>query len=397
MRRLLPLLSLVLALPAVAESNLSISGKVGLEARYFPQDASFPGQHGSTALSGIIEPEFQWSDESQNNLFSFVPFLRLDQRDSERTHADIRELSWIHVGDDWELRSGIRTVFWGVTEFQHLVDIINQTDAVEAIDAEEKLGQPMVNLSLVKDWGIIDLFVLPGFRERTFPGVDGRFRGGLVVDTDLAEYESAAEEKHVDLALRWSHTFDVYDIGLYWFRGTSRDPQLRPVTRPSGETILSPFYPQITQYGLDLQATIESWLWKLEAIRRDSKSEEYWAAQAGFEYTLVGVSDSAVDLGLLMEYGWDERDDPGLTTFQNDLFVGTRITLNDAASTEFLAGAGYDLDTQSKSFLVEASRRFGDNWKVSLDAGIFSSDDPTDVAHSIRNDDYVKLQAEYFF
>ncbi|MDD7885073.1 hypothetical protein [Flavivirga sp. 57AJ16] len=36
-----------------------------------------------------------------------------------------------------------------MTESNHLVDIINQTDAVETFDGEEKLGQPMVQLS----WG----------------------------------------------------------------------------------------------------------------------------------------------------------------------------------------------------------------------------------------------------
>ncbi len=78
---------------------------------------------------------------------------------------------WVMIG---ETRVGVRRVFWGVTEFQHLVDIINQSDSVEDIDNEDKLGQPMINLSLVKDWGIVDFFVLPYFRERTFAGAEGR-------------------------------------------------------------------------------------------------------------------------------------------------------------------------------------------------------------------------------
>ena len=61
-------------------------------------------------------------------------------------HGDIRELAYVHASDDWELRLGIRKEFWGVTEFQHLVDVINQTDGVEDFDGEDKLGQQMVNL-----------------------------------------------------------------------------------------------------------------------------------------------------------------------------------------------------------------------------------------------------------
>lgn len=36
-------------------------------------------------------------------------------------------MTWLVVEQDWELRLGVRKVFWGVTEGSHLVDIINQT------------------------------------------------------------------------------------------------------------------------------------------------------------------------------------------------------------------------------------------------------------------------------
>ena len=58
----------------------------------------------------------------------------------------------------------------GVTESRHLVDVLNQVDGVEDIDEEDRLGQPMINISTQRDWGSVDLFVLPGFRERTFAG-----------------------------------------------------------------------------------------------------------------------------------------------------------------------------------------------------------------------------------
>ena len=53
-------------------------------------------------------------------------------------------------------------MFWGVTESQHLVDVVNQTDLVENPDGEEKLGQLMVNLTVARSWGTLNLFVAPG-------------------------------------------------------------------------------------------------------------------------------------------------------------------------------------------------------------------------------------------
>ena len=104
--------------------------------------------------------------------------------------VDLREAVWLKVIDDvgflgdgpLELRFGVDKVFWGRTESRHLVDVVNQTDLIEYPDEEEKLGQPMLRLTLPRAWGVADIFFLPYFRERTFAGRDGRLRSALVVD-----------------------------------------------------------------------------------------------------------------------------------------------------------------------------------------------------------------------
>ncbi len=396
LRKSLPAL-LLAATSSVATTTASaveseLSGRIGYEGRAFFNDAIHPGQSGNSNSSVFVEPEWYWQWNGGDDSLTFKPYLRLDERDSERSHGDIRELAWIHVADDWELRAGISKVFWGVTEFQHLVDVINQTDGVEDVDGEDKLGQQMLNLSLVRDWGTLDLFLLPGLRERTFAGSDGRLRGPLVVDTDRARYESSAEENHIDTAIRWSHTLGDYDFGIHWFHGTNRDPLL---LQEGG--VLIPFYEQMDQFGVDFQATKGDWLWKFEAIWRDSNSDEYGALQGGFEYTWVGVMESAADVGLLMEYGWDSRNEDSTSGFQDDLFLGVRLTLNDVQSTELLAGIGQDLDHSASSLLVEASRRFGDSWKISVDARVFDTDVASDNLYSIRRDDLLQLTVERYF
>jgi hypothetical protein len=75
-----------------------------------------------------------------------VPFFRVDQRDSNRTHFDLRELNWLAVIGALEFLLGVSKVFWGVTEFVHLVDIVKPGRRGENIDGEEKLGQPMAKL-----------------------------------------------------------------------------------------------------------------------------------------------------------------------------------------------------------------------------------------------------------
>ncbi|MEW7989093.1 MAG: hypothetical protein AB2637_16740 [Candidatus Thiodiazotropha sp.] len=372
------------------------SGFIELQGRHFPQQA-LDGDQSDQLLSIAIQPEYyqRWDNGRQSLLF--IPFMRWDGEDDERTHGDIRELVWTYAGDGWETKAGIGKVFWGVTEALHLVDVINQTDLIENPDGEQKLGQPMLKLSLERDWGIIDLYALPGFRERTYPGEEGRLRTHPRVDTDQVEYQSDREERHIDLALRWSHFIGDWDIGLAHFDGTSRDPLLLPAVSDSGEVLLTPFYQQMRQTSLDLQATKGDWLWKLEAIHRSSDSDSYNAATGGFEYTLVGIAESDMDLGLLVEYLYDDRQDDATTPFENDLFIGMRLTANDVDGSELLAGVIKDLDDDGWMFNLEASRRIGNLWKTSLQTRLWSDIPEQDPLFVFHRDDYLEFTVTRFF
>ena len=187
MKRLLSVV--LLALPSFLHAEETSRGEwrgyVEFEGTYFFEEPLFPEQSNSD-LSIAAEPEYIYEWNNGDDLLTFKPFYRIDQRDDNRTHGDIRELTWIHAADEWELLAGNGKVFWGVTEAIHLVNIINKTDQLEGFDGEDKLGQPMLDLSLIRDWGVIDMFVLPYFRELNFPSAQGRPRFSNPIDTDNA-------------------------------------------------------------------------------------------------------------------------------------------------------------------------------------------------------------------
>jgi len=402
--------NLVLSNPLLANEGASdvefeASGNVALEQRYFFKDALYSEQLSHSQTSFSVEPELYWQWNDGSDSIIFTPFYRVDSHDEQRTHGDIRELAYVHASDDWELRVGIRKEFWGVTEFQHLVDVINQTDGVEDFDGEDKLGQQMVNLSLVNDWGIVDVFLLPGFRERTYAGEEGRLRGPLVVDEDNVSYESSAGQQHLDFALRWAHSVGDFDLGAYWFHGTNREAYLSPSPQVSSSNLvqysLQQYYAQMDQLGVDVQATLGDWLWKFESIYRSTSLEDFWATQGGFEYSFIGVFDSNLDLGLLMEHSWDSRGEVTQgaqgSLLQNDLFLGARLAFNDMQSSEVLMGFGSDLDHNAFSFLIEASRRFGDNFIASFDVRLLQSNEPNDLLYTLSNDDHAQLSLAWYF
>jgi hypothetical protein len=86
-----------------------ISGFATSEARTFPNKALFPGQSDQSA-SFALQPEYYHEFKSRSS-FTFVPFLRVDSGDQERTHFDIRELTYLWLQEDYELRVGVQNFF----------------------------------------------------------------------------------------------------------------------------------------------------------------------------------------------------------------------------------------------------------------------------------------------
>jgi hypothetical protein len=379
--------------------DLQLSADIGSDLRWFLQSPAYPRQleHGQPSLA--VRGQLRLETDDRRHQFALVPFYRLDAEDSERTHGDLREAYYRYAGDSVEVLVGAGKVFWGVTESRHLVDIVNQIDGVEDIDEEDKLGQPMVQLSLLRDWGKLDFFVLPLFRERTFPGPAGRLRFEPRVEAARARYEDPRGASHTDLAMRYSHYVGNLDIGVGYFTGTSREPVFVPESDAAGEPVLAPLYTQIDQISIDAQYTAGAWLWKLESFVRAGQGDTFVAAVGGFEYTLFGLRGGGADLGLLVEYLFDDRTlfEAPVTTLENDLFYGARLALNDAADTSVLAGMITDLGNGSTAGLIEARRRFGEFWTAEFEARFFVTVDGEDLLAAFERDSFVNLRVVRYF
>ena len=403
----------VLAAGASAEAEIvyrEFSGSLGLESRWFPETGAYPGQ--ASDASGFVTTQTLYLEDAEGRSLTVAPFFRYDNTDPVRTHADLRKAYFLlsgKIGDDqWELRVGFDQVFWGVTESQHLVDIVNQIDLVEHPSGEAKLGQPMAHLTWSGEWGTVEAFSLSYHRPRTFPGRSGRLRFPLVVDDEQVTYESAAEQWHLDFAARYSHSFGLVDMGLSVFDGTSREPFAVPGTGSSGAPALIQHYGQIRQLGLDVQLTVGSWLFKLEAIQRSGErnllgvEEDYAAAVLGGEYAFYSVFGSAADLSLVGEWNYDGRGRNAIPrrspiTLENDLFLAARLAFNDVQSTEITASILRDMDRNTRVLAVELNRRLSDRWSLHLEAIDLLRIDEADLYYEARRDSFIELNLSYFF
>lgn len=434
------LCAVLAAMFSTSAMAVDIDGDISLEYRYFFEDPLISKQH-DDSLATAVNLRFVEKWRRGREKIVFQPYYRIGFDDDERSHFDVRELYYLNAGRNTEWSVGARKIFWGVTESQHLVDIINQTDQVEGLDGEEKLGQPMLQFAwITRNYGTFNFYALTGFRERTFAGREGRVRLIPKVSNSSAEYESGAEETRVDAAFRWSITLGDWDIGLSHFSGTSRDPnyqirldigdnQIPPpaFANPSADffsqpspaldlvdkfTTLVPEYRVIDQTGLDVQAILGAWVLKLEAISRSGQGEivgdnnsfayntskRYYAAVAGFEYTLYQLFGSDADLGLIAEYSHDSRGDNALSLFEDDVFLGGRLALNDVDGTEVLFGVFRDIDDEELFYSLEGSRRLTSTLSLSIEGRWFSNINNDNYPQNIfDNEDYLQVELTYFF
>ena len=363
-------------------------GEVSFDNRYFFNVGLQEQEKNHSSFS--FSPEI-FKDDS-NRIFHFKAKLRRDSEDPGRNLNDIQELYLINIFEDKEIKFGVSKEFWGVTETSHRVDIINQTDFTEGFDGEEKLGQPMIKISLERSWGLLDVYALLGFRERNFSGIEGRLRLPLSINEKNSLYSSSSKNKRVDFAFRWSNYYDDLDIAISHFSGTSREPRFLP--SPNEINVLVPLYEVIDQTGLEIQYLLDSLAIKGEVISRSGHGDRYTAATYGFEFTQVGFLQTRMDLGWVVEFNHDDR-------LESSPFVlGTRFSFNDIYDSQILSGFIINDKSKELGFLLEASRRVGECCLLSLEGVYFDDTDEDNgqqkLFQAFMEDDFLRAEFIYY-
>ena len=182
-----------------------------------------------------------------------------------------------------------------------------------------------------------------------------------------------------------------------------------------------PYYTLITQLGLEMQYLNEGWAWKFEGVLRDgvpkntmltmagewpvfydgvnlavADDEQYFATTAGVEYTQVGIWDTRIDLGWVVEHLYDSRqEDAPASAFEHDVLFATRWAANDAASSTLLAGVLMDYEYADYSLSVEGNTRIFNNTTLTLEARLFAPEDDNPL-WNFRDEDFIKLTLSYY-
>ena len=361
--------------------TFKVSGWLESEFRVFPHDGlyaeqrrTYPALGGEVRLTGAVSGAHHWA---------VTGFARGDVEDGHRSHVEIREATWTWQPASWQLRAGILTNFWGVTESNRLVDVVNQRDEREAPDMDSKLGQPGVAFTAPAGGGTLEVLALTYHRPRAFGLGAGRFRPPPTFVVEPL-YESAAGRDRIDWAGRWSTRAGALDVGVSHFWGTAREPSSR------GAATAQPRYAVINQTGLDAQLTLGALLLKAEAVRRQEDGTTIGAATTGAEYVFGDVASTGGDVVIFAELALDERRARTPTGLDRDLFLAVRWHPNDAAGTELAVGGTLDLTSGAHIVRLEGSRRWSASWRVVGEVHLIGGQRPSELGYMMRRDSFVR-------
>ena len=226
------------------------------------------------------------------------------------------------------------------------------------------------------------------------PSKTGRNRFPIVLEREDVLFRSKHESWHPSFAFRWAKTAGDFSLGLSHFYGNSREPLFLGFNPATG---LDLSYPVINQSGIDVQYNKDAIILKIESIYRTSDFQDFVAFTSGFEYTFGNVGGKGLDVGIVSEYTYDSRELLTFSGLDNDLFIGSRIALNDDKSTECLFGGIVDLNKSTRLFRFEASRRVGSSYKIALKANVLADVSEKEILYNFRNDDLIELKISKFF
>ena len=376
-----------------------MNSEKSISSRFFHKDNAYPSQ--TNTYSVELKSEF-FFEPSKNSNFLLEPYYRYDQHDKERSLFDISQGFFLYFNDYGEFKIGKEKIFWGITELKNPVDVINSPDSASG-EEKAKLGQSLISYSYINDnFGYIDLIYMPEFHKSTQIGKKGRLRLNLPTENYNTIYEGGAGEKTPSWAFKWQNSFGDSDISFQFFRGTSRDVSTIPVVE-NGQLKYFAGYERISQIGSFLQKVNGPLIFKFEGIKRNGQKnslyerENFFSYITGIEYVKTRVFRELWDLNLFLEYSNDDRGSKSTDIFQNDLFIGSRISLNDVEGTEITQSLTLDLDGNGNTGIIEVSTRLMDSLRITADYNFYWSLKSSDTLYSFRRDNYFGIKVTNYF
>ena len=372
---------LLLAIEVSAEQ----SGSLEIKGSYFPKSLDESFDTNITAEAKVMGYE----DLSDFQLvYEFI--FRKSLNDSGMDVVEPRQFFLSKTFGEIDAYLGYRHTFWGVTESRNLVDLINQQDLAAGVSPDNRLGAPSISFETYLGSGDFQYWYIPRFRERTFNEKNAHPGFGLPVMP--AQFAHIKGTKAPDHALRYGNSIGDIDYALSVFDGTAREPVI--LVQEADPPKIVPYYERMRSVGLELQYTGDSILYKFEGLTGTQSENDFDAAVLGTEKTVYSIFETQWDMGLILEYQYDDR---AQAQIDRTLVSGIRLTANDEFDTNLLFLYTVDDEFSQSLFGLEASRRLRNGMTLDLNYLLYQSDEQHLPLYSLIDDSELSLTLGYYF
>ncbi|WP_324172544.1 hypothetical protein [Sulfurimonas sp.] len=312
-----------------------------------------------------FQNEFKYSfDDSK--IYSKVDVLK-DFEEEERDYFNITELYLSQSFDAFDLYFGKKVIFLGSLEANNIVDIFNRQNYKKDSLSTYKDGAYMGGINYYfEDDSILNIYIKGFEKDVQFSSKNSPYYPfkNTNYDKDLL-FANGSESPSILSTYSKSYDEDIIaDISYGFFYGYDGNI----LYKRENNTYQAMLFQSMKIFTYDT-FVVDSMLFKVEAsytkVQDDGDFEikDFYEFGMGAEYTIVRFIDNH-NLGLISEY---YKSDSSFTSFENDIFLALRYSLNDKDSSELLLGLSKDMKTNEKSSYLKYSGRLTDSLNISID------------------------------
>ncbi len=369
------LLSLVL-LGTSLFAEVQTQGYVGLDSQSYSQKNS---KHSSNfTLEQQLKLTYEKGDfSSALEVFAQEDYTDVsNKKDNDRTFVRINEVYFQYEFEEDRILLGKNIRFWGALEVNNLVDTFNIQDGRNDPTRTDKIGAYNFEYTHYLDeseFSLITKFYEQKRKMSASSYMYSTLQEGENLNNTLNS-EKSLYRPNVYLTYNGSLS-DDYAIDYAFIYQNGYDSQ-RYSTK-SGSTYTEHAY-LVNKFMTYNTLVVDSTLYKIEFayadVIDDNTVSDYINLGLGVEHTLEHLEDGS-EIGLIGEYYYyntlkdDKLSDIDLAqSFQNDLFLGLRYSLNDVSDSSAVGGVILDTQYNEQNYYVEYESRFFDTFKVKVDA-----------------------------
>lgn len=339
--------------------------------------------------------------EQENSKLHFSAFGRVDEGDKTRNIVNVDEAYFQYIVDTWNVSAGNHIFNWSVLEIFHPVDSINSRNLDSNAEKTERLGQPSLIITKEFESSILQFIPLFGVVAPVVPSAKNRNGPQVYLEAPRFVEDDFEYTTTPDMAqgiIHYLHNFDSFDLDLHFARKYDTLNAVIGSTYPTVEKIqATPYFLPVTQYGIAIQGTFDSLIYKFEHINYDFDNFKVCAFVNCVNFNVTKEDHSLTAFGL--EYSKSYQNDHEgtffveyqtvlgttieqarvLNAFQRDMGFGYRHNFNNFDGHEIIALIIHDVDQYKEQiYNISHSFRLSESWKWHTEVRVVEAEKPKD-------------------